>query len=48
MLVDTAEDFLMHMWECLLPQARATVNVVRQSDTTPNISAYTHFNNIFI
>ena len=33
-------DLSIHQWEHLLPQAKPTLNLLRQSNTTPTVSAY--------
>ena len=38
-LVGTANDFPPSLWDRLLPQAEITVNLLRQSNATPNVSA---------
>ena len=46
-LAGTAEDFPLQLWDKLLPQAEITVNLLRQSNSTPTISAYAHMNGPF-
>ena len=46
-LAGTADDFLLQLWDKLLPQAEITVNLLRQSNATPTISAYAHMNGPF-
>eukprot|EP00956_Cyclotella_meneghiniana_P014655 scaffold22070_cov44-Cyclotella_meneghiniana.AAC.1 len=46
-LAGTADDFPLQLWDKLLPQAEITVNLLRQSNATPNISAYAHMNGPF-
>ena len=41
-LAGTAKDFPPSLWDRLLPQAEVTVNLLRQSNATPNVSAYAH------
>ena len=41
-LAGTATDFPISLWDRLLPQAEVTVNLIRQSNTTPTVSAYAH------
>jgi len=36
------DTFPMHLWCRLLPQAELTLKVLRQSNVTPNVSAYAH------
>ena len=46
-LAGTANDFLHSLWDRLLPQAEITVDLLRQSNATPNVSAYTHLSGPF-
>jgi hypothetical protein len=46
-LAGTANDFPPSLWDRLLPQAEITVNLLRQSNATPNVSAYAHLNGPF-
>jgi hypothetical protein len=46
-LADVADDFPLCLWDKLLPQAEITINLLRQSNATPTISAYAHFNGPF-
>ena len=39
-LVGVADDFPIQLWDQLLPQADITINLLRQSNTTPTVSAY--------
>jgi hypothetical protein len=41
-LVGTADSFLLHLWDRLLPQTEITLNLLHQSNATPNVSAYAH------
>ena len=41
-LAGTAKDFPPSLWDRLLPQTEITLNLLRQSNATPNISAYAH------
>ena len=41
-LAGVADDFPKNLWDRLLPQAEITVNLLRQSNATPTISAYAH------
>ena len=41
-LAGTAQDFLPSLWDRLLPQSEITINLLRQSNATPNVSAYAH------
>eukprot|EP00804_Cyclotella_cryptica_P007549 CCRYP_010638-RA/>CCRYP_010638-RA protein AED:0.05 eAED:0.05 QI:0/0/0/1/1/1/3/0/1237 len=46
-LAGVADDFPMKLWDKLLPQAEITINLLRQSNATPTVSAYTHLNGPF-
>ena len=46
-LAGTANDFLPSLWDRLLTQAEITVNLLRQSNTTPNVSAYVYLSGPF-
>ena len=46
-LAGTAEDFPLSLWDRLLPQAEITVNLIRQSNATPTVSAYAHLSGPF-
>ena len=46
-LAGVADDFLLKLWDKLLPQAEITINLLRQSNATPTISAYAHMNRPF-
>jgi hypothetical protein len=41
-LVGVADDFPIHQWDELLPQTILTLNLLRQSNVAPNISAYAY------
>ena len=41
-LAGTAEDFLPSLWDRPLTQTEITLNILRQFNATPNISAYAH------
>jgi hypothetical protein len=41
-LAGAAEDFPPSLWDCLLPQTEITLNLLRQSNATPKVSAYAH------
>ncbi|KAL7439594.1 hypothetical protein ACHAXM_007602 [Skeletonema potamos] len=41
-LAGVADDFQMGLWDRLLPQAELTLNLLRSSNATPNVSAYAH------
>jgi hypothetical protein len=46
-LAGTAESFPMYLWDRLLPQTEITLNLLRQSNATPTISAYAHLSGPF-
>ena len=46
-LAGTADDFPLSLWDRLLPQAEVTVNLLRQSNATPTVSAYAHLSGPF-
>jgi hypothetical protein len=41
-LAGAAEDFPSSLWDRLLPQTDITLNLLRQSNATPTVSAYAH------
>ncbi|KAL7478375.1 hypothetical protein ACHAW6_004139 [Cyclotella cf. meneghiniana] len=41
-LAGVADDFPLQLWDKLLPQTKITLNLLRQSNATPTISAYAH------
>ena len=41
-LAGTAPDFPLSFWDELLPQTTKTLNILRQSNATPTISAHAH------
>ena len=41
-LAGAATDFPNNLWDKLLPQAEITINLLRQSNATPTVSAYAH------
>jgi antitoxin (DNA-binding transcriptional repressor) of toxin-antitoxin stability system len=41
-LAGTAESFPKSLWDRLLPQTELTLNLLRQSNATPTVSAYAH------
>ena len=41
-LAGTAKDVPPSLWDRLLPQIQITLKLLRQSNATPNISAYAH------
>jgi hypothetical protein len=46
-LAGVAEDFPENLWDRLLPQTEITLNLLRQSNATPNVSAYAHLSGPF-
>jgi hypothetical protein len=46
-LADVADDFPPSLWDRLLPQTEITINLIRQSNATPNVSAYAHLSGPF-
>ena len=46
-LAGVMPDFPMKLWDKLLPQAKITINLLCQSNTTPTVSAYAHLNGPF-
>ena len=46
-LAGTAQYFPPSLWDRLLTQAEITINLLRQSNETPNVSAYTHLSGPF-
>jgi len=46
-LAGTAKDFPPSLWDRLLPQAEITVNLLQQSNATPNVLAYAHLSGPF-
>ena len=46
-LAGTAHDFPPSLWDILLPQAEITINLLRQSNETPNVSEYPHLSGPF-
>ena len=46
-LAGTAEDFPPSLWDRVLSQTEVTPNLLRQSNATPNISAYAHLCGLF-
>ena len=41
-LAGTAQSFPPSLWDRLLPQAKITINLLRQSNEIPNVSAYAY------
>jgi hypothetical protein len=46
-MAGVAEDFPENLWDRLLLQAEITLNLLRQSNSTPNVSAYAHLSGPF-
>ncbi|KAL7478468.1 hypothetical protein ACHAW6_004234 [Cyclotella cf. meneghiniana] len=46
-LVGVADNFLIYQWDELLPQTILTLNLLRQSNVAPNISAYAYHHGSF-
>eukprot|EP00804_Cyclotella_cryptica_P017378 CCRYP_020245-RA/>CCRYP_020245-RA protein AED:0.38 eAED:0.38 QI:0/-1/0/1/-1/1/1/0/351 len=46
-LAGVADDFPLELWDKLLPQTEITLNLLRQSNATPTVSAYAHLNGPF-
>ena len=46
-LAGVAEDFPENLWDRLLPQTEITLNLLRQSNATPTVSAYAHLSGPF-
>ena len=46
-IAGVAEDFPLNLWDRLLPQTEITLNLMRQSNATPTVSAYAHFSGPF-
>eukprot|EP00956_Cyclotella_meneghiniana_P005003 scaffold6172_cov42-Cyclotella_meneghiniana.AAC.9 len=46
-LAGTADNFPPSLWDKLLSQSEITLNLLRQSNATPTISAYAHINGLF-
>ncbi len=41
-LCRTDKDFPLHLWCCLLPQAKHTLNMLQSARVAPNVSAYAY------
>eukprot|EP01082_Thalassiosira_pseudonana_P012372 g11214.t1 g11214 contig5:382941-386300(-) len=41
-LAGTADDFPLHLWDRLLPQAEMTLNLLRQANARPTVSAWAY------
>jgi hypothetical protein len=37
-----ADNFPPNLWDSLLPQTKITINLIQQSNATPNVLAYVH------
>ncbi len=46
-LAGVADDFPQHLWDRLLPQTEITLNLIRQSNAMPTVSAYAHLSGPF-
>jgi hypothetical protein len=46
-IAGTSDDFPLRLWDKLLQQAEITINLLRQSNATPTVSAYAHLNGPF-
>ena len=46
-LAGTEEDFPLALWDCLLPQAKITLNLLRQANANPRISASAYLCGLF-
>jgi hypothetical protein len=46
-LAGVANDFPLNLWDRLLPQTEITLNLIRQSNATPTVSAYAHLSGPF-
>jgi hypothetical protein len=46
-LAGVADNFPFKLWDKLLPQAAITINLLRQSNATPAVSAYAHLSGPF-
>ncbi len=46
-LVGVADDFPQNLWDRLLLQTEITLNLIRQSNATPTVSAYAHLSGPF-
>eukprot|EP00956_Cyclotella_meneghiniana_P024798 scaffold50421_cov81-Cyclotella_meneghiniana.AAC.3 len=46
-LAGTADNFPPSLWDRLLPQTEVTLNLLRQSNATPTVSAYAHLSGPF-
>jgi hypothetical protein len=46
-LAGVANNFPPSLWDRLLPQTEITINLIRQSNSTPNVLAYAHLSGPF-
>ena len=46
-IVGVSNNFPPSLWARLLPQTKITINLIRQSNATPNVSAYAHLSGPF-
>ncbi len=46
-LAGVANNFPPNLWDWLLPQTEITINLIRQSNATPNVLAYAHLSGFF-
>jgi hypothetical protein len=46
-LAGVANNFSPNLWDWLLPQTKITINLIQQSNATPNVSAYAHLSGPF-
>jgi len=46
-LAGVVDDFPPSLWNRLLPQTEITINLIRQLNATPNVSAYAHLSGPF-
>jgi len=46
-LTGMAESYPIHLWDRLLPQTEITLNLLRQLNATPTVSAYPHLSGPF-
>ena len=46
-LAGVSDAFPNFLWDCLLPQTELTLNLLRQSNIAPSVSAWDHYNGSF-
>ena len=46
-LTGVSDDFPPSLWDQLLPQTKIIINLIQQSNATPNVSAYAHLSGPF-